>query len=44
MSEVPAVQPEVAEDGQQNQQPQPEAEEHAPGEFEVPSGYAVVTG
>jgi 6,7-dimethyl-8-ribityllumazine synthase len=41
VSDVPAVQPEVAEDGQQ---PQPEAEQHAPGEFEVPSGYAVVTG
>jgi 6,7-dimethyl-8-ribityllumazine synthase len=32
---------EVSEDGKQ---PQPEAEEHAPGGFEVPEGYAVVTG
>ena len=39
MSEVPAV--ETSEDGQQ---PQPEVEEHASGEFEVPDGYTVVTG
>ena len=39
MSEVPAV--ETSEDGQQ---PQPDVEEHAPGEFEVPDGYTVVTG
>ncbi len=39
MSEVPAV--ETSEDGQQ---PQPEVEQHAPGEFVVPDGYAVVSG
>ena len=39
VSEVPALEP--AED---EQEPQPEAEEHAAGRFEVPSGYKVVTG
>ena len=41
MSDVPAAQTEVSEDGRQ---PQPEIEEHAPREFEVPERYATVTG
>jgi 6,7-dimethyl-8-ribityllumazine synthase len=56
VSEVPALRPpeegEPEEERQENATPTsepgldapPEAQEHAPGDFEVPSGYKVVTG
>jgi 6,7-dimethyl-8-ribityllumazine synthase len=56
VSEVPALRPpeegEPEEERQENATPAPEpgldvpteAQEHAPGDFEVPSGYKVVTG
>jgi 6,7-dimethyl-8-ribityllumazine synthase len=54
MSEVPVIRPreEPEEERQENATPEvepgpdvpPEAQEHAPGDFEVPSGYKVVTG
>jgi 6,7-dimethyl-8-ribityllumazine synthase len=54
VSEVPVIRPreEPEEERQENATPEvepgldmpPEAQEHAPGDFEVPSGYKVVTG
>jgi 6,7-dimethyl-8-ribityllumazine synthase len=45
MSEIPALRPPEEEPEEQEQEVQEaEAPEHAPGRFEVPSGYKVLTG
>lgn len=48
MTEIPALRPpEEEEQPEQEQQPEPEEQEepeHAPGRFEVPAGYKVLTG
>jgi 6,7-dimethyl-8-ribityllumazine synthase len=46
MTEVPALRPPDEEPRPEEREPEPEQEpqEHAPGRFEVPSGYKVLTG
>jgi len=43
MSELPALRPSDEEQAER-EQPQPAAEEHAAGRFDVPSGYRVLSG
>ena len=44
MSEIPALRPPDDEPRPEEQEPAQEPQEHAPGRFEVPSGYKVLTG
>ena len=44
MTELPALRPPEDEEERREEEPEEVAEEHAPGRFEVPAGYKVLSG